>query len=211
MSRSTIQRTAGAFLLAATVLAPGVLQAQDRASRLRHELGFWFGASNPLPGSDVDAVLDANVGAGGFYRVNWPWIFHSEFGFSWAQYFSRGEQKLLTVPVYGALSYQLPFAFKVNTFLKLGGGGAWIEVRPANRSGWDPLFYAGLEFSILASRRLRVGLRIDYNLIYEKNQDPPPLYYLTLANTDPRFQQTQNFSVQNGEFFHFGLMLSFVL
>lgn len=205
-------RAIAALLVAfSALLLPEAVSAQDRASRLRHEIGLWIGASNPLPGSQIDEVLDANVGGGLFYRVNWPWVFHTELGASWAQYFSRSEQKLLTVPVYGALAYQLPFAFKVNTFLKLGGGGAWLEVRPANRSGWDPLFFAGLEFSILASRRLRVGLRMDYNLIYEKNQNPPSNELITLGNVDLRFQQTREFSVENGEFFHFGLMISFGL
>ena len=190
------------------VLSATTLSAQDRPSRIRHEFGLWVGASNPLPGSAVDEILDANVGGGSFYRVNWPWIFYTEVGFSYAQYFSRTTQSLTVAPVYGAINYQLPLNFKVQSFIKLGGGGAWLEVRPANRSGWDPLLFAGLEFSIPASRRLRVGLRLDYNLIYERHLDPPENAFFT-GNTDPRFQEAEVFDIGNGEFFHFGLFVSY--
>lgn len=199
---------AAALLL--TVLLPDALSAQETSSRLRHEFGLWVGASNPMPGTATDEVLDANIGGGGFYRINFPWIFLTELGFSWSQYDSRTEQQLLAFPLYGALVYQLPFSFKVQTFLKVGGGAAWLEVRPSNRSGWDPLFYAGTEFSLLASRRLRIGLRLDYELIYEKNLDQPQNEFQTLGNTDPRFQQNREFTLENGEFFHFGLMVSFI-
>lgn len=203
--------------LALTALAFGIvlavpaeLAAQERPSRLRHEFGLWVGASNPVPGTAVDEVLDANVGGGGFYRINWPWVFYTEFGFSWSQYFSRTTQTLTAAPVYGALSYQLPIEFKVQTFLKLGGGAAWLEVRPANRSGWEPLLYSGVEFSIPASRRLRVGLRLDYNLIYEKHLDPPETnWLLLLGNDDPRFQEAEVYEINNGHFFHFGLFVSY--
>lgn len=190
-------------------LGAGSLAAQDRPSRLRHEFGLWIGASNPMPGTRVDEILDANVGAGGFYRINWPSFLYTEFGFAWSQYFSRTTQKLTVAPVYGALVYQLPFEFKVNTFVKLGGGGAWLEVRPANRSGWDPLLYAGLEFSLAASRRLRVGLRLDYNLVYEKHLDPPRDELFIAGTTDPRFLEPEIYEVDNGHFFHFGLFVSY--
>jgi hypothetical protein len=198
---------AGATLL--LTVGSSALHAQDRPSRLRHEFGLWIGASSPVPGTQVADVLSANVGGGGFYRINWPWVLYTEFGFSWSQYFSRTTQKLTTVPVYGALAYRLPIDFKVETFVKLGGGGAWLEVRPANSSGWDPLFYTGLEFSLAASRRLRVGLRLDYNLIYEKHLDPPRDELYLLGTTDPRYLEAEIYKVDNGHFFHFGLFVSY--
>ena len=190
-------------------LASSPLSAQERPSRLRHEFGLWIGASNPVPGTRVDEILDANVGAGGFYRINWPWVLYTEFGFSWSQYFSRSSQKLTVAPVYGALAYELPIDFKVQSFVKLGGGGAWLEARPANRSGWDPMLYAGLEFSLAASRRLRVGLRLDYNLVYEKHLDPPQDQLFLLGTTDPRYLEAEIYEVDNGHFFHFGLFVSY--
>ena len=201
------------IILLCAAAMPVSVAAQEAPSRLRHEVGIWIGASNPVPGTRLDEVLDANIGAGGFYRVNWPWVFFTESGVMWSQYFSRTTQKVTVVPVYLALDYRLPIDFKLQTFIKLGGGGAWLEVRPANRSGWEPMFYAGLEFSIPASRRLRVGLRLDYNLIYEKHLDPPDevrYQYLLPGNTDLR-TQTEAYEIENGHFFHFGLMVSFVL
>ncbi|MCB1309532.1 MAG: hypothetical protein KDK30_15185 [Leptospiraceae bacterium] len=194
-------------------LLPTALLSQERVSRKRHEVGLWIGASNPIPGTAVDDVLDANVGGGGFYRVNWPWVFYTELGFSWSQYFSQTTQKLTAVPVHLALAYRLPLDFKVQTYIKLGGGAAWLEVRPANRSGWEPLFFGGLEFSIPASRRLRVGLRLDYDLIYEKHLDPPPeaqYSYFFPGLEDPR-DQLEVYEIDNGHFFHFGLMVSFII
>ncbi|MCB1172815.1 MAG: hypothetical protein KDK39_04590 [Leptospiraceae bacterium] len=187
------------------------LSAQESVARTKHEIGLWVGASNPMPGTRTDEILDANVGGGGFYRINWPWVFHTEFGAAYANYFSHTTQQVIVAPTYLALAYRLPYSFKLQTWLKLGGGGAWLEVRPENRSGWEPLFFAGLEFSIPASRVLRVGLRLDYNLIYEKHLKPPPgaeLYYP--GSTDPRFQRDP-YSLNNGHFFHFGLMVGFTL
>lgn len=187
------------------------LYAQQSVAKNRHELGLWIGASSPVPGTQTDEILDANVGGGGFYRINWPWVFHTEFGASYSNYFSRTTQQVSVAPVYLALAYRLPFSFKLQTWLKIGGGGAWLEVRPDNRSGWEPLFYSGLEFSIPASRHLRVGLRIDYNLIYEKKLGPPEgADILYPGITDPRFQR-EPFEIDNGHFFHFGLMVSFTL
>lgn len=208
----TVFRPASAVLLLVALLAlagPGQLEAQERVTRTRHELGLWVGASNPVPGTATDEVLDANVGGGMFYRVNWPWVLLTELGASYSQYFSRSEQKLIVAPVYGALAYRLPIDFKVETYVKLGGGAAWLEVRPQNVSGWDPMGFAGLEFSLQASRRLRVGIRLDYHLVYEKHLDRPQNEIITLGNTDPRFQQTRDFEINNGHFFHFGLMVGF--
>lgn len=199
-------------ILIVILLSPGVLAAQQSVSRTKHEMGFWIGASNPVPGTRTDEILDANVGGGFFYRVNWPWFFHTELGTMVSNYFSRTSQQVLVVPVYAALAYRLPFSFKLQTWVKVGGGSAWLEVRPDNRSGWEPMFYAGLEFSIPASRRLRVGLRLDYNLIYEKHLDPPEGsdYYYLSNGQDPRLQR-EPYEINNGHFFHFGLMVAFTL
>ena len=162
------------IILLCAAAMPISVAAQEAPSRLRHEVGIWIGASNPVPGTRLDEVLDANIGAGGFYRVNWPWVFFTESGVMWSQYFSRTTQKVTVVPVYLALDYRLPIDFKLQTFVKLGGGGAWLEVRPANRSGWEPLLYAGLEFSIPASRRLPLPHRRSSAQPAEHRERQPP-------------------------------------
>ncbi|MBI3394895.1 MAG: hypothetical protein HY042_03590, partial [Spirochaetia bacterium] len=63
--------------------------ATQRQSKYYPEFGFWVGASNPVPGTALDQVLDPNIGGGFFMRFRWPWIFHMEFGFSYAHYSSR--------------------------------------------------------------------------------------------------------------------------
>jgi len=199
----------GSLLL---ITGGGIVSLQAQESR-KHELGVWIGASNPAPSSQLSGVLDSSIGGGMFYRIQWPWVFHVEFGFSYSVYQSRTTQTLTVLPAYGALVYQLPLPFRIQVFLKAGGGSAYLNVRPQNKSGWDPLFYGGLEFSILAGRRLRIGLRLDYNVVYEKNQDPPveARYPFFPGSTDPRYQNANYFQLTNGSLFHFGIFLSFYL
>ena len=189
--------------------------------RIDNELGFWLGGSNPVPGTELDGILDSNVGLGGFYRISWPWVFHLESGFSYSYYSSRTTARATIIPVYGAVDYLLPIPWKLQTFLKLGGGSAFVSIRPDNKQGWEPLTYAGIEFSLLASRHFRIGLRLDYNLIYEQNSDKPTQNdYITLwqlskkrlpTSMDPRYNSYERFRLKNGEFFHFGIMMSFIL
>lgn len=207
------QKLASALFLTGILLFAGKLSAQEQINPIKHEIGLWLGGSFPLPGGELDAVLDSNVGAGGFYRINWPSIFLTEFGFSYATYFSRTTQTLVSAPVYAALVYPLPIPFRIQVFAKLGGGGNYLEVRPQNRNGWNPMLFGGLEFSLLASRKFRVGLRLDGNYIYESYRDPPietELLYTYLGTQDIRFQELREFRMQNGGFYHFGLMVSFI-
>ncbi|MBL8019559.1 MAG: hypothetical protein JNM27_07855 [Leptospirales bacterium] len=207
-------RSALGLVACAAVFMSHPVMAEEAQSvhRIKHEFGLWIGASNPVPGTELDQVLDSNLGGGIFYRFSWPWIFYTEFGTSYANYFSRGTQSATVVPVYGALSYPIQLPIRMQMFAKLGGGSAYVLIRPNNRSGWEPLGYAGLEFSILAGKKFRIGLRLDYNLVYEKNRSEPqqPLLPVTTGSTDPRYQRTAYFKKRNGHFFHFGLMTSFL-
>ena len=199
--------------LLALFLLPGAILAQEESSGLKSEFGFWLGASNPVPASQTDQILDTTIGAGLFYRLQWPWFFQTELGGSYSNYTSRSSQSLVVAPLYAALVYRLPLPYQLQTFLKVGGGSAWLEVYPVKRWGWDPLFFAGLEFSILVGRKVRIGARFDYNLIYEKHLKPPPEVELLryLGAQDPRFKIADDFRIRNGAFYHFGLMLSFKL
>lgn len=208
-----MRRLALTCLLFAAV-SPVFAQQEKTGTKLHPEFGFWVGASNPMPGTELDDQLDSNIGGGFFYRIRFPWILLTEVGFSYAQYFSRATQSLTVVPVYGALVYQLPLPFRMQIFLKLGGGQAYVTVRPENRYGWDPLGFAALEFSLQAARSFRVGLRLDYNLVYEANKNRPSTadqLLIISGNYDPRYQAGKEWKSSNGHFFHFGLMLSFYL
>lgn len=201
-------------LLVMALLLPAALQAQPFQEELKREAGFWMGGSFPVPGTEMDDVLDSNLGAGGFYRLYWPSPFLLETGFSYAAYKSETTQQLITVPVYAALVYPLPWVQRFSLMVKLGGGASYLEVRPINKSGWDPMLFGGFEFSILAARRFRVGLRIDTYYIYESfRSEPEELRYLRLlqGSYDDRFYQTKEFEINNPAFYNFGLMISFII
>lgn len=209
------------FLLILLAGAGDLFGQEAGGGGLKHELGFWIGASSPVAGTPVDNVLQSTIGGGGFYRINWPWVFYTEFGSSYSVYFSRTTQKLEFAPVYGALAYRLPIPMRLNVFLKAGGGAAHLVIRPDNLQGWEPMAYGGLEFSLQASKRLRIGLRLDYELVYEnglqdsQQRDLAYTYYFVnrdpSQSIDPRFFPVNRSNGNNGSFFQFGLMISFIL
>jgi len=203
-----------ALIVLCSLAAPLSLSAQNFNEELKMELGFWMGGSFPMPGTEAADVLDSDLGAGGFYRIYWPSPFLLETGFSYAAYKSQSTQQLITVPVYAALVYPLPWFQRFSLMLKLGGGGSYLEVRPVNRSGWDPMLYGGFEFSILAARRFRVGVRVDGYYIYDSfRSEPEELKYLRYmpGTFDDRFYQTKEFKLYNPAFYNFGLMMSFII
>lgn len=179
----------------------------------KSEIGAWVGASNPFPGSATQSILDTTLGFGVFYRRPWPSFLYTEFGFSYSTYLSPTERALTTVPVYAALAYKLPIQLPVQFFLKAGGGAAYVGERPANVSRWDPLVYAGFEASFVAAQSIRIGLRLDYDQIMETNLSPPALSQFPYSgyNLEPRLNNPKYFKLKNGEFFHFGLMVSVFL
>lgn len=205
------------LLLGLLCAGAGELSAQEikGVARLNNEMGFWVGASNPVPGTELADVLDSSIGGGAFYRLAWPWVFHTELGFSYTHYQSRTTQALTVAPVYLALAYRLPLPWRIQIYLKAGGGSTYLEVRPENRSGWDPLAFAGTEFSIQAGRRFRIGMRLDYNVVYEEHLQNPRrnerelLLLAGSSNDNLRFQSANEFELTNGYFWHFGLMVSF--
>ncbi len=196
------------------------LLALEEGEGRQHEMGFWIGATTPLPGSEVSNVVDSSVGGGLFYRIDFPFIFYTELGGSYSIYSSRTSQKLAMAPVYGALVYKIPYSFKINTYIKLGGGSSYLEIRPDNRSGWEPAYYGGLEFSLLAGKSLRVGMRFDYFYIKESQintvVNDNALYYMASQydpgqSFDPRWLDSYNYKMVDGRFVHIGLMISFIL
>lgn len=213
--RTALRRQPLLLLLATaiSVAAPAGLSAQNFNEELKMEAGFWMGGSFPVPGTVADDILDSDLGAGAFYRMYWPDPFLLEFGFSYASYKSLSTDRLLTVPVYGAFVYPLPWIQRFSVMLKLGGGASYLEIRPANRNGWDPMLYGGFEFSILAARRFRVGLRIDGYYIYDSfRSEPEELTYLRYmqGSFDDRFYKTKEFKEYDPAFYNFGLMVSFI-
>ncbi len=209
------------YFITLTGFTGGSVFAQDVGKVDRHEMGFWIGASNPMSTSPVGDVLRSSVGAGIFYRVNWPWVFNTEIGGMYGSYESSTTQKLTAAPMYIALVYQLPLPYRLNVHLKAGGGSSYVEVRPENKSGWDPLYFVGTEFSLMASRKLRIGLRLDYFYIQESHMEPPSerdyyMYYAIASRQpgqsfDPRIFNNYQYNLVDGQFLNLGLMISFFL
>ncbi|TGJ98222.1 hypothetical protein EHQ53_00360 [Leptospira langatensis] len=177
------------------------------------ELGFWIGASNPFPGSAAQQVLDTTLGGGLFFRVPWPWLFYLEFGSSYSNYLSRSERALTTIPVYGALCYKIPIELPIAFMLKAGMGETYVVARPANTSRWDHTMYAGFEASFIAGKKLRIGIRVDYNKIYESDLNAPTAtkYPYVGPTVESRLNDPYYYKTVNTEFFHFGLMVSVFL
>jgi len=178
------------------------------------ELGFFLGASNPVPGSDAARVLDSSLGMGVFGRMQWPWILYTELGANYTTYLSTTERRLTTVPVYGALAYKLPLDLPISIFLKAGGGYSYTVARPANTAKWDPMSVLGTEFSFVAGKKVRIGIRLDYQRIYETIGTEKPIDYQIYTSPyvqDFRLADPYYYKLKNADFFHFNLMLTFLL
>ncbi|MDF3821229.1 hypothetical protein P3G55_15075 [Leptospira sp. 96542] len=188
---------------------PGSIFSQtlEEYNKRRYELGGWVGAANPMPGTPTVQILDTTLGGGFYARIPWPWVFYTELGGSYAVFLSRSERALTTIPIYAALAYQIPLELPIQFFLKGGGGYAYVVARPADTARWNPLLYTGLEASFIAGRRIRIGVRVDYNKIFETNMDVPNQYRFPLASPydDPRLQNPANYQLHNADFFYFGL------
>ncbi|GIX41343.1 MAG: hypothetical protein KatS3mg129_1076 [Leptospiraceae bacterium] len=195
------------------ILSSYSLYSQSFEESIKKEFGFWLGGSFPAPGTQMDDILDSSLGLGLFYRLEWPSPFLLETGFSYGNYQSLSTQQLLSIPVYFALCYPIPLFNRFQFLGKLGAGASYIEVRPNNVSGWDPILYGGFEFSILASKRFKVGLRLDGYYIYDSfRKKPEEIDWLLLfpGTYDPRIINSLQYKNGNGALYNFGLMVSFM-
>ncbi len=195
-------------------------QIKAEGESAKSEIGFWMGASSPFPGTKTASLLDTTMGFGFFTRFQWPYVFYTEMGVSYSNYLSHSERGLTTIPVYAALAYKLPLDLPVSFFIKAGGGASYLIARPSNREGWDPMGYLGFEVSFVAGRKVRIGLRYDYNHIMERKQQGfykgsniPYLYNYPYysQNQDSRLYNPNYYNLIDGQFFHFGLMVSILL
>ena len=188
--------------------------SQQKAEKDKPAVGFWLGASNPLPGTQTFDLLETTLGFGIFSRFQLPYrSFYTELGMSYANYLSTTERALTTVPVYAAIDYKLPFDLPVAIFLKGGLGMSYVVARPANTNRWDPLLFSGFEVSFTAGKKVRIGLRIDYNYIFEtmnSNIPPKSQYLYQGVYDDYRLYNPNYYKLMDAQFFHFALMLSFL-
>ena len=121
---------------------------------------------------------------------------------------------MTTVPVYGALAYKLPLDLPISIFLKGGGGYAYTVARPANLAVWNPLTYMGAEFSFVAGKKVRIGIRLDYNRIMETLRAERPIEYRIFTapyTQDIRLEDPYQYKIKDGEFFYFNLMVTFLI
>ncbi|BDA80082.1 hypothetical protein LPTSP3_g30120 [Leptospira kobayashii] len=179
----------------------------------RYEIGGWVGAANPFPGTPAVRFLDTTLGGGFYARMPWPYIFYTEVGGGYSVFLSRSERSLTVMPLYTALAYKLPIEMPIQFFVKAGGGGAYVVARPADTARWDPMLYTGMEASFIAGRRIRIGIRVDYNKVMESNLNLPPEYTYPLASPydDPRLLNPSAYKLQNADFFYFGLVVGVLL
>ena len=189
------------------------LLAQEKVSKRKSELGFSLDVSGPAPNSEWEKLLQPNIGLSAYYRFRWPYNLYNELGLNWFFLESQESQKVFLIPIHLLIGYRLPLESRLDVIFKGGLGTSYVEVRPANKHGWDPFAILGVETSILASRFFRIGVRLDYFYIYEKhlevpedNQNSPevPEY------VDARFREKQNFQKKNGHFLRFGIIVGFL-
>ena len=135
---------------------------------LKPQAGVWFGPVTPIF-STADLV-DVTLGGGAFYRHNLP-VKSIKLGIdtSYQKMESPGVNELTFVPVYGSVIYLLPVDFPIKFQFKAGAGGAWLHIKPDEVSQWSPMYMLGTEISFPAGRRFNIGLRLDYNCIYERH------------------------------------------
>lgn len=187
--------------------------AEDFEESIKKEFGFWLGGTFPAPGTQMDNLLDSSMGMGFFYRFYWPSPFLIEAGLSYGNHKSLSTQQLFMVPVYFSICYPIPVLNRFQFLAKIGLGGSYLEIRPNNVNGWDPIIYGGFEFSVLASKKFKVGLRLDGYYIYDRYRNKPEEinYLLVYPGTyDPRIINTIRYTNYDGAMYNFGLMVSFL-
>ena len=174
-------------------------QYEEQSFQPNIRLGFWFGPVAPFPGTELSKHLGTYLGGGIFARSNIPVIpFEAELGISYNNYKSDTNAELTTAPLYLALVYRIPIRSELDINLKLGSGAVYVKNYPELHENILPLFYTGFDLSFAAGRRARIGLKVDYNLLYEKHLTPPT-------------GAPSNYTIYNGHMINLGLMLSFKL
>ncbi len=189
------------------------LSPQEFEDSIKREFGFWLGGTFPAPGTQMDDLLDSTMGMGIFYRYYWPSPFLLEAGMSYGNHKSLSTQQLFIVPMYFSLCYPFLVFNRFQFLAKIGLGGSYLEIRPNNVNGWDPIVYGGFEFSVLASKKFKVGLRLDGYYIYDRFRNKPEElnYLFTDSGTyDIRILKSLNYTNYDGAIYNFGLMVSFL-
>lgn len=186
------------ILILAFVTSPLLAQFEaEEGFRLKTQVGLWFGPVTLLPGTALSNVVGTNLGTGLFMRLNLPnntW--RSELGISYSAYSSDGPEFLMSVPIYGALSYTLPINLPLTFQTKFGLGSNYVQNEPELKHNWLPLALLGGEVSFPAGKWVNIGLRLDYYFVFEGHVNAP---------------EADSFERANGHFFNFGLMVNFNL
>lgn len=177
--------------------SPLSAQYEEQVYKPNLTLGFWFGPVAPIPGTKLADELGTYLGGGGFARIDLPITgFKVESGISANDYRSDAISKLFTAPLYVAFVYKVPLQVQLELLFKLGGGAVYLSNYPEEHENIIPLGFVGVELSFAAGRRARVGIRMDYNLLYEQHLSIPP-------------GAPSNFQLINGHMLNIGLQLSF--
>ena len=184
------------FFLSLCVSKPLFAQFELDESRIKPELGIWFGPAAAFPGTELAGVLNTNLGGGIFFRINLPSnTFRMELGSSLNYYTSSGSASLVSVPTYGAGAYSLPLELPLLFQIKLGMAFHYFKNQPEKESAIHPAVFSGFEMSFPAGKIVNIGLRIDYYFAIESYLTPPA--------------ENPDFVLYDAHFIHVGLMISF--
>ena len=158
--------------------------------------GVWLGPVMPVPGSPLSSVLETDVAGGGFFRFNFPsneWML--EIQASYQKYSAYDISSVELIPFGAGITYKLPIDFSIDFFVRATLGAVYATTTPSGKSNILPMGNFGVEFSFPTGPMLNVGMRIEYLFVYESYLSPPA--------------GAVNYTVTDGHFFNFGLMVNF--
>ena len=179
------------------------------------DIGFFFGSSNPFPNTAIEKLLEPTLDFGLFARFP-LYKLYGEVAIKSNTYLSESEAAAMIIPIFFNFAYELPINIPLDLFVKAGGGTSYVVTRPSNLARWNPMGFLGFETSFVTANTVRIGLRIDYNIISEthlKNKNLLSDYLFLQASTvEPRFYQIwKKNRLYNPQFFDFNLAISFFL
>ena len=155
-------------------------------------IGFWFGVVTPFIGTRLTSYINGFLGGGLYFRLYLPIpSLQLEAGISYTHYRSRNTTTLHLLPFYFALAYTIPSRVVVKNNLKLGVSGAFGYLIPEKRYNTLPGLIFGYELYFPAGKFIKIGLRIDYILIFDRHISAP--------------RNRSSYDRVDGHFLHFGV------
>lgn len=157
------------LILVIFVTTPLLASEAKKNDLQKLQAGAWFGPITPI--MSTGDVLNTSLGGGAFMRYTLPWLNNNlrvGLDASFQRYTSDSVNKLIYMPVYTSIMYRLPLSFPVKFQFNAGLGGSYLSIEPDRKSQFDPVFVFGSELSFPAGNRVNIGLRVEYQMIFEQ-------------------------------------------